>query len=217
MTLRQLVERTRRDDGLTLSELIVAMMITSLALAVMGGFFANMTRTIVAGRTTSVATNLATSAVDELGKVIRSAANVPTASGLSPAITAGSTGSHLTVLSYIDADSADPAPTRVDFSLNAAGNLVEQRTNAVRDSSNWKFTGATTTRVFPGPFVGSSGMFSYLSDGTSLTVGSAGLTADQVSSISAITVTATIANRGRVGDDPVQLTTTAVMPNLGLT
>ena len=179
----------RRDDaGLTLSELMVAMMITALALAIMGGFFANMTRAIVVGRTTRTATSLATSAVDELGKVLRAAANVQTASGLSPAVAVGSTGTHLVVLSYVDTSATDPAPSMVDFSINAAGYLVEKRTAGVLNSSNWAFTGTTTTRTFPGPFSAAPSLFTYLDGTAPLALAGTGLSSAQVSDVSAVTV-----------------------------
>ena len=213
--LRRLI-RARSDAGLTLSEVIVAMMITSLVLAIMGGFFANMTRAITVGRTTRAATSAASTAVDELGKVIRAAANVTVASGSSPAIAVGSTGTHLVVLAYVDTSSASPAPSQIDFTVNAAGDLVEQRTSGVPVSNYWSFTGASTTRTYPGPFSASPSLFAYMSGTDVLPLGASGLTSAQVSSISAVAITATIANQGRAGSDPVQITTTAVMPNLGL-
>ncbi len=202
------------DEGLTLSELIVGMALTALALAMIGGFFASIMRSVAAGRAVRAGTSIAANATGELSRVIRTASSNATASGTSAAVVAG-TATTLTVTAYVDADPQDPAPTQCSFAVNAAGNLIETRVAAQRSNGYWDFTnGATTRRTIPGPILTTTPIFTYRdSEGAVVAPGATGLTAAQSASVTSITITIT-AKPGTA--EPVQLTTTAVMTNLTL-
>lgn len=210
------IARVRRsgDAGITLTELVVGMALTTLALAMVGGFFSSITRSITAGKSTRIGTSIAMTATNELTRVIRVAATNPVANGTpTPAVVDG-TDRTLTVISYVDTDPASPAPTQVSFAIDGAGNLRETRTAAQSSSGYWVFTGATTTRIIPGPISGTDPIFTYLdSAGLPVEPGAAGLTSEQEASIASISITVTAGNRAA---DPVQITRTAVMTNLTL-
>lgn len=206
---------------MSLTELLVAMVITAIALTIVGNFFVAVVETTAVTRTTRVATGTAANALDELGRVIRVAADNPTsASGVAdPGIVAG-TANSLTVISYIDTDpmASAPVPSMVAFAVDGRGNLIETRTAGVKQVSGyWAFTGPVTTRTIPGPISTTGTMFAYTADdGTPVVPGTGGLTLAQRQSIETVTITVTVPNAGRAGSDPVQLTTAATMINLSL-
>lgn len=201
------------DVGISLTELVVVMMVTSLVLTLMGGFFINIVGAVTVAQKSREGVGSASNALDEVAKVVRSGAAIQTATDPIPAVGVGSTGTAMTVISYADADSALPAPAMVTFSLNAAGDLVEQRVAGVNTSGYWAFTGTTTRRTFTGPFSSAAGFFVYRdAGGTQIAPTSAALAVR----VTQVEVTFTVPHQGRGGDDPVTVTTTALMPNLGL-
>lgn len=209
----------RRDEGLTLTELLVAMMITALALAIFGGFFVNIATATSGARSSREATGVAANAIDEIGRVVRAAASNPVLnSDTTPAVAAGTAGT-LTVIAYVDTSAAAPSPTQVGFALNSAGALVETRISGVSSNGYWVFTGATTTRTIAVPRKTGDLQVAFAyndQDGAPITIAPSGITRAQALLVQSVTVTVTVANRNRAADDPVSVTTTAVMPNVKL-
>lgn len=205
------------DEGISLVELIVAVMISAIALTVTTGLFVNVSRSTVVVGTSRAASGVAANAIDELGRVVRAASTNPTGTTTpaDPAVVSG-TATSLTVISYIDTDPMSPTPSRVDFTVgpSPASNLTETRTAGVlQPTGYWSFTGAVTTRTISGPLDTGSPLFTYLDSAGAPVPQGSGFTLAQRQSIAAIRITVTVQRQGRVGSDPVQLTTTAALLN----
>lgn len=209
-----------QDDGLSMPELIVVIMVTSIALAMISTFAVTIMRSLAVDKDAGQGNKSAANAINEIGRVVRAGATNSNGASVDPAVWTGSTSSKLTITSYSNVDSTSPQPTKVVFELDAAKNLVETRTTSVAAAGGyWSFSGTgvtTSTRTFSGPFLSSSSapLFDYRGvDGASVTTPLTDTTAPSVTSVA---ITVTVVHAGRAGDDPVQLTTTAVMPNLAL-
>lgn len=210
------------DDGVTLVELLVAISVTTVVLAMIGGLFFAVTKITRDGLNTRSAVGTAANAMSEIRRVVRQAAANPVAGGtVAPAVAVGSTSSSLTVTSYIDTSTTTYAPTKVAFSVNGAGYLVEQRTPAPAQANGyWTFNGASTSQTLAGPLVTTGAadpLFVYLnSDNDPVTPASGGLTAAQASRVFAVTVTTTVANTTSGSADPVILRNTVGLLNVSL-
>lgn len=210
-----------RDDGVTLVELLVAMSVTAVVLAMIGGLFIAVTKITRDGLSARSAVGTAANAMSEIRRVIREAAPNPVSDGTTtPAVAAGGTSSSLTVISYIDTSTTNYAPTKVAFSVNAAGYLIEQRTPAAQSNGYWTFLGTTTSVTLAGPLVttgAAAPLFAYLdSDKDPVTPAAGGLTAVQASTVFAVAVTTTVANTSSGVSDPVVLSNTVGLLNVAL-
>lgn len=212
--LRRHVQALEPDAGLSLVELLMAMFITALALAMVAAFYTNIARTTVNGRGDRQATGAASNAMDEISRVLRVASDMPQASGTPlPAVDTASGTTSVTVYAWSDVDANNPVPTKVQFSVDAAANLVEQRTAGVSNSGYWRFTGPTTTRMFSGPL---SLNFQYYADPADPTATPTQVvpstTADALS-VSSVAVRVTAPRKAWRASAPVVLATTVLMPN----
>lgn len=211
-----------RDAGISLTELIVTVMVTGVLAAIISTMFLNVALA-TSNSTASITRNgVATNAMSALSTVIRTAAVLPvsTSPDPAPAIAAG-TGSTLTLYSYVNANPALPAPSRVGYRLDAQGNLLQDTWTATSSSGYWVFTGAVSTRTIAGPLVtptGTNPLFVYLDDtGAVITPGTSGLTVSQRSQVAAIRVTVQVANSPTTGANNIVLVNTIVMPNVAIT
>ncbi|WP_375400998.1 type II secretion system protein J [uncultured Amnibacterium sp.] len=210
-----------QDDGVSLVELLVAISVTTIVLAMIGGLFVAVTKITREGLNTRSSVGTAANAMSEIRRVIREAAPNPVSGGTTtPAVAAGGTDSSLTVISYIDTSTTTYAPTKVAFSVNTAGYLTEQRTPAAKSNGYWTFTGASTTQTLAGPLVTTGDadpLFAYLdSSNTVITPAAGGLTAVQASTVFGVTVTTTVANTTGGSVDPVVLSNTVGLLNVAL-
>lgn len=206
------------DAGLSLVELIVAIMITGVVLSIVATMFVNVARVTADANGTNTRTSVASNVMNEISKVVRTAANNATASSEDPdpALVSG-TAATLTLYSYVDTSATSPAPTKVTFRVDANGTAWEDRVAGSASGSYWVFTGTTTSRQLGGPVTATS-LFTYLDqDNKVVTPGSTGLTLAQRNLISSIKVTVTIANNPTLGSDPIVIINTVGMPNLLLT
>ena len=225
--LRTLRRRLRDDDGMSIVELIVVMMITGVMLAAVGTFFVNVALVTTNANASTSRTNVAANIMNEMSKVIRTSSNNAIAGDddPDPAIVSG-TATALTVYSYVDTVATAPAPSKVTFRVDSNGVVFEDRIVGTISGSYYVFTGATTTRNLGGPIV-PGGLFTYLDTSNKAVVPAAsGLTLTQRNSISSIQVTITIANTSTTGgtapdaakgNSPIILSNTIGMPNLLLT
>jgi prepilin-type N-terminal cleavage/methylation domain-containing protein len=124
--------RENSEDGLTLVEMLVAMMVLAVLLALVGGLFASSSKIIATTQVTGQGTTSAANIADELSNVIRSGANLPvTGQTLSNPALPYASNEALTMYSYVDSytssTSTQVRPLLVQLSLNSARQLVEKR------------------------------------------------------------------------------------------
>jgi type II secretory pathway pseudopilin PulG len=225
--LSSLRRRLREEDGMSLGELIVVMMVTAIVLAAVATFFTNVAIVTTNANAATSRTNVAANIMNEMSKVIRTSSNnaIAGSDDPDPAIVSA-TASALTVYSYVDTSPTAPAPSKVTFRVDANGIVFEDRIAGTLSGSYYVFTGATTTRNLGGPIVPTS-LFTYL-DTTNkpVTIGATGLTLDQRNTVASIQVVITIANNSTTGgtapdaakgNSPIVITNTIGMPNLLLT
>jgi Tfp pilus assembly protein PilW len=216
--LALLRNRLASQEGMSIMELIVAIMVTSIVLAIVGTMFVNVVKVTSNSSATTTRTGTAANVMNEISTVIRPAVNNPIAGGdADPAIVSG-TPLALTIYSFVDASPSAPAPTKVAFRIDAQGNVVEDRWAAVASGGFWVFTGTVFTRTLGGPVqspTGTDPLFVYLDDtGAVLTPGTSGLTLLQRAAAASVRVTVNIANEPTTGSDPIVVVNTFGMPNL---
>ena len=124
--------RESAEDGLTLVELLVAMMALGILLAIISGLLISSSKVIASTEATAQGTANASVVVNELTSVIRSGANQPVAGQtLSAAAFPAVSSELLTMYSYVNSytstTSTQVRPLLVQFSLNSSRQLVEKR------------------------------------------------------------------------------------------
>jgi hypothetical protein len=207
------------DEGVSLVELLVTMMVTAIVLTIVGNMFVTVAKVTTESNLTSARSGVAATIMGEISEVVRGAVNNAVAGNEVPdtAVVSG-TPTALTMYSLIDANPAAPAPIKIGFRLDAAGNLIEDRWTATASSGYWVFTGAVTSRMIGGPvasLTGANAMFVYLDEhGLALTPGANGLTPAQRLATASIRVSVRIANQGSTASDPILLVNNVGMPNL---
>ena len=203
------------DAGLSLVELLVAMMLTSILMALVGGMFVNVALATSASNATTQRSSTAANAMNELVKVVRQGANnAVSGQTVDPALVSA-TSTALTLYSFVDASPTAPAPTKVAFRMDGT-KLLEDRWTATSPSGYWVFTGSPTTRVIGTSIVtnGADPLFAYRTADGTVGPGTTALTLDQRKTITSIRITVTITNDSRAGSSPVIITNTVGMPNL---
>jgi type II secretory pathway pseudopilin PulG len=209
------------EDGLSLVELIVTIMVTSLVMAIVGSVFVNVARVTVNSNATTTRSGIAANVMDEISKVLRTAADNPIAgtSVPDPAVVAG-TPTAMTIYSFVDANPAGPAPTKVGFRIDAQNNLIEDRWTASTSAGYWVFTGGPSSRTVGGPILslaGNDALFVYLdSAGVVLTPSGSGLSAADRAAVASIQITVQIQNQLTTGSDPIVIINTVGLANLKL-
>jgi Tfp pilus assembly protein PilW len=223
--VRARMVRDGSESGVSLVELLVAMAITLLMLALISRMFAQVMRATSENQSTRAATGIAATVMDEITRVVRQGTQVATSSTVTEgAVLQGSNGTSLSIDTYVDAavaaGQATIAPMRVTFTVDAAGNVVEQRYSSVMTTGYAVFAGsATSTRVVNGPVLttASPAMFTYSDgSGTAVVPGATGLSSTQAATVATVTVTITVANSLATGPSPVQLTNQVTMPNIAI-
>lgn len=213
----------RRDEGLSLVELLVAMTVLAVVLLIVGNLFVTVTTATRAANSSRNAVGQASNSMDEIARVIRMGTPNPVVGSSVPAyaVSAG-TASTITVLSYVDASSTAPTPSQVSFAVTSAtGALVETRTVAVASGSYSTFptTAPSTSRTVASGLT--SIAFTYAdSDGNPITPAGTGtptpLTDDQRKAVASVTVVVTAANTSLRTSDPIVLTSTVLLTNVAL-
>ena len=217
----RLRRRASSDDGLSLIELLVTMMITGVLLAIVGTMFVNVARITTNSNATTSRNGVAANVMNEVTKVVRMAANNPVSTSVDadPAVISA-TPTALTVYSFVDTNPTLPAPTKVGFRFDAQGNLIEDRWAGTRSGNYWVFTGSVATRTIGGPMqnlTGTDAFFVYLNGaGVVVTNGTSALTLAQRATVASIQVTVRLTNAQVSGTDPIVIINTVGMPNLQL-
>ncbi len=211
------------EQGITLVELIVAMFLGAIVIALVAGMYLGLSRVVQVGNTSNNSTKAASLAMTEVSAALRFATTNPIVGNQlpDPAFVSASNES-VTVNSYIDASPASPQPVQVNFSLDSSRRLIETRYASHLVSGNWVFyTTAIWSRILTGAVVAQSGsepyLFTYLDSSNAVIVpGSNGLTSAQYPTVAAVKVTVKLASASTGGASPVVLQNTVGLPNLGI-
>ncbi|MEZ5189582.1 MAG: hypothetical protein R2717_00955 [Schumannella sp.] len=222
--IRTALRRLREDQsGLSLSELLIATMLTSIMLVMVGSFFIQTTKLTTSAaeyrESTGTAANMANAITSVLGvatTLSKAGSEIPDA-----AIVAG-TRSSLTVYSYANTTASDPAPVKVTFTLDATGKLTETRCTGSKSAGFWTFgtCSATSTRTLGEGLLAPTGtsdqLFTYRNgSGVAYAIGTGSLTASQREGVSSVIVTVRVQPDGS-STEPVVIQNTVVLRNLGL-
>lgn len=217
------------ERGISLVELLVAMMLFGLILTLVGGMFVAVARNQALARGISQNTGNASNAMNESARVIRAATENPkSGSATSDPAFVDASAESVTVYAYINTDSTAERPVMIRLSIDAQRRLVESRWPATALASGyWGFpctpgvactTAPTTTRVLASAVAGGSVPFRYLqADGTEISAPAGGFPATQLATITAVTVTLTIQSSTTDASNAVTLVNTVGIPNLGRT
>lgn len=142
------------DAGITLAELLVALMVFGIILTLTGGLFVSIIRTTAVARVGNDNTKSASVGVNEISRVLRVATTLAklNQSINDPAFISASSES-IVFTAYADVSSAAPKPIQVQFALDSSRRLVETRWEMSASSSGfWQLSGAApTSRVLAGP------------------------------------------------------------------
>ncbi|MEJ8285589.1 hypothetical protein [Curtobacterium citreum] len=230
--MRALARLRREDQGLSLAELIVAMSVTVLLLAMAGAFFASVTRASTTTTGVDSNTRVASTAMREMQRMFRVASNNPVASGVDTQYAFQyASATSVRFFAYINLNSAvDVQPVEVQFTLNASkGTITETKWNGTAtdaSKSYFEFPRATTATLGNTPTstltlassVVPTALFTYRdAGGNALMPGATGLSDADLQSVRSVTVALTVGEREAAkpsAANNVSLTSTVGMPNL---
>jgi prepilin-type N-terminal cleavage/methylation domain-containing protein len=215
----RLRRRLSAESGLSLIEMLVAMMLSGILLAMVGTLFVTIARSTTTSNLSREASTVAGNAANAMSKSIRFAVQnrVQGQLALDPAVVAA-TPTTLTIYTLAETQPGSPAPTMVRFRVSGT-QLLEERWPATDTGGFWTFAGGAPTGVRPlgAAIVASAGqpLFRYLdSAGAELVPGAGGLTAGQRADVTSITVVVR-ARSASSSDAPVAVVENTVgMPNL---
>ncbi|TPW74779.1 type IV pilus modification PilV family protein [Schumannella soli] len=204
--------------GASLPELLTALMVTGLLLAMVAALFVQTgkigTASIQNGRAASQAGNI----MNAIETPVRVASNVVISGGTSPAVQeAKQDGFTLLALTDVAAGDSVNAATKYQFFVTTAGELKVTVCGVSITSvgiSTPSSCNSPRTRV-AGSGLTSTAIFTYNdSSGNAIAFSSGAIAAGSLKNIASITVTASVVSG--TGQTPVAINTTIPMPNLGL-
>jgi type II secretory pathway pseudopilin PulG len=223
--LRARLAREEGESGVALVELMVSMVVMLIMLTLIARMFTQVMFAADDNVTTRSGVGVASTVIDEVTRVVRQGARVSTSQTTSEgAVLAGSTATSLSVDSFVDAivapGQAAISPTRVVFSVDGSGNLVEQRYAGTVSGGYTTFSSTATSRTVNGPITTAAPaapLFAYRDgSGAAVVPGSSGLTSAQAIAVASVVVTVTVKNALSRGDDPVVITNEVTMPNIAI-
>ncbi|NQW87892.1 MULTISPECIES: type II secretion system protein [unclassified Frigoribacterium] len=220
--LRRLIARARRDDGISLAELLVAIMVFGIVLTVVSTTFVSLTKATAQARFIDANTRVASNGLNDLSRTIRAARTIAQPGGTEASAFTLATTESLTLTTAVNtADSLTTVPRRVTYRLEADRTLSSSTVVATPLQTDfWQFTSPATKRALGGTVVtaASSGspLFTYLDfTGKTLTPDASGaLTASQLPSIAAVTISLTIDRTSSMSSQAVTLQNTVSLSNL---
>lgn len=225
--LQLVADRRLSDRGLSLAELLVAMAVFGILLAMTAGFMVNASRANITNRAIDSTNRTAANAMDEVTRVIRGAATNAVADQTLPdPAFPQATDNAVTVYSYVDLTSSNVAPSRVQFFVDATKNLVEWKWTATLTSGNYTFPSSATcstsctSRILGSPVVlpanGGPRLFTYLdSTGTAIATVAGVLPTAQVNNIAAVTISLQFGASSSANQSTL-LTNSVGLPNLNI-
>lgn len=217
--------RGRRDSGLTLIELLVAMGVSSILIALVATMFVTTSRAFSDQEGATESARMASTAMNEVTRIVRAGTELPeSGKTLNLPVFTFAGAEKIDMAAFIDAESSvDPAPVRVSFTRNAANELVETRWSAFRSEKiYWKFqTSAASSRTIARSLLppdSSRPLFRYFDkDGNALTpAAGASLTEDQRRNIASVQISMQVQANGSGRTAPVAIQNIVGLPNLGV-
>lgn len=199
------------DRGISLAELLVAMMVFAILMAVTGGFMVSAMRASTQVRAIDESTRTATNAMTAMTRTLRAATDNPVANVNLPAPAFEKVlGTEVVFYAYVNLASSDATPIKVRYWLDGRS-LKESTTQATRTAAGFfLFTGATTTRTVATSVVTGTSLFAPVG-ATGVDLPLASLTTDAAKrQIAAVRV------RVQVGDSATSPTATTLVNTVGL-
>lgn len=210
--------RSNPEDGFTVIELLVTMVITGIVLAIAGTFFANIARLTSWSGKDREATGQAALALDAIRAIVRVAADNPTSSTTTDPAVLVAKPTQLQLTAYANTSSTNTAPTRITLTIDTGGYLTVRRDPGTQSADGyWSYTVSPTTSRITGPFSlsPSTPFFTYINTGGTVMSSASGLSLAQRKTITFIRVTTTVDSTNAGGSsDPVIVTSSIGMPNL---
>ncbi|MFC5502765.1 PilW family protein [Lysinimonas soli] len=223
MIHRMKVRLAHEDHGLSLTELLVASMLTLLIIVMVGTMFANTAQLTSNATQNRNSNTVASNIANELRTVIGLAVQVPVSGSTTPlpAVSSGS-DSVLVIYSLVDVtDPSNPAPTRVTFD-SSTGSLIESRCVGKSVSGFWTFSScaSSSTRnlggVITAPTPSQLPLFTYVNGtGGALALAAGSLSSASLPLVASITVSVKVQAPGSK-TAPVYFSSNVGMPNIGL-
>lgn len=216
---------SRSDAGLTLLELLVAMGVSSILIALVATVFVTTSRVFTDQEGATDSARMASTAMNEVTRVVRAGTELPEAGKTANTPVFAYAGAEkIEMAAFIDAESSkDPAPVKVSFGRNSANELVETRWAAYRYLKiYWKFrdspaSARTIARSLLAPDK-TRPLFRYFDkDGAALTpAAGASLSEDQRRNIASVQITMQVQANGSGRTAPVAIQNMVGLPNLGV-
>lgn len=216
---------SRSDAGLTLLELLVAMGVSSILIALVATVFVTTSRVFTDQEGATDSARMASTAMNEVTRVVRAGTELPeSGKTANTPVFAYAGAEKIEMAAFIDAESSkDPAPVKVSFGRNSANELVETRWAADRYLKiYWKFrdspaSARTIARSLLAPDK-TRPLFRYFDkDGAALTpAAGASLSEDQRRNIASVQITMQVQANGSGRTAPVAIQNMVGLPNLGV-
>lgn len=215
----------RSDAGLTLLELLVAMGVSSILIALVATVFVTTSRVFTDQEGATDSARMASTAMNEVTRVVRAGTELPeSGKTANTPVFAYAGAEKIEMAAFIDAESSkDPAPVKVSFGRNSANELVETRWAADRYLKiYWRFrdspaSARTIARSLLAPDK-TRPLFRYFDkDGGALTpAAGASLSEDQRRNIASVQITMQVQANGSGRTAPVAIQNMVGLPNLGV-
>ncbi len=218
--LRAVFSGEDRDSGLTLVELLVAMGLFAVLLAIVGGTFYSITRATTFAAARDQNSRNASTAMNEIVRQVRGAVDnpVPGASDNPAFTTAGSSTAQFTTLV---SSGRSAVPQQVTLTVSASGTLSERIVvGSTSDNAYYTFTGAGSTSTIGTsvelPPSSGTPIFQYLDINQAVLPPAASgmLTADQIGQIAFVRVTLRVSSSASTLSNGTTLQNTVGLPNL---
>jgi prepilin-type N-terminal cleavage/methylation domain-containing protein len=222
------VSRLRRrpaagDDGVSLPELIVTMALLGLFTTLVMLLVTSVSRSFTTERSATSSTMAASTGMNELTRVVRSGTVLQIVTGgADEPVFLDARANSMILYAYIDTSGAAPRPVKIQFSIDAQQRLRESRWNATASKAPWTFdstprpartiaTSVVTTATQP--------LFTYYNkDGNALPVPAGGtLSAADRKLVAAVQIHLTVQSDTTGRAEPVEISNTVSIPNLGVT
>lgn len=215
------------DAGITLVELLVAVVVAGILSAIVLNLFISTNKAVGTASSSTMNSRTAANAMDEISRVIRSATNNPLPGGLvQPAVLVASRES-LTVIAYVDSDAVDPRPVRVQFTVDPTTRQIVERRWSAKNGANGLFVFDATnslisTRTLPGRIIaptesGEPWLFTFLRMDRATPIDPADGSLDEANRRLIATIRVTVVTLGSESamSKPATLSNVVGMPNLG--
>jgi type II secretory pathway pseudopilin PulG len=215
-----------RDEGISLVELIVGILVLGIVSALIAGLFTSTMQVVTVSSALDRNTRMASNGMNEMSRIVRAGTPYPVAGAIEPLPAfALVKNEEFTIYAYVNLANSDQKPVKVKFSVEN-GSLVETTWKSTLQSNGYYTfgTSASMTRTLASSVVlpkasGSPYIFTYLdANGTPIAVPNTlqGLVGDDaLRGVAAVTVTLTIQGSSTDTRSRVTLVNTVGIPNLG--